>query len=136
MSNTNSRRIQELCEKHWNEHKGDCSGFAKAVAGELKISLSGQANEIADQIQKAPWKVLKSGAEAAAQANFGKLVIGGLKARPLGHVVIVVAGPLSHGKYPTAYWGSFGGIGKKNTTVNWSWDKDDRDGVIYSAISV
>ena len=136
MSDNNSKKILALCEKHWDAHKSDCSGFAKAVANELKISLSGQANEIVDQIQKAPWRVLKSGAEAAAQASVGKLVIGGLKAKPLGHVVIVVPGPLSNNKYPTAYWGSFGGVGKKNTTVNWSWDKNDRDSVIYSAIFV
>ena len=134
MSNDNSQKILKLCEKHWNAHSGDCSGFAKAVANELRISLSGQANEIVDQIQQAPWRVLNSGEEATAQASLGRLVIGGLKAQPLGHVVIVVAGPLSQGKYPTAYWGSFGGVGKKNQTVNWSWNKNDRDRVIYSAI--
>jgi hypothetical protein len=31
----------------------------------------------------------------------------------LKHVVVVVDGPLAHGKYPTAYWGSLHGIGKK-----------------------
>ncbi|MET1257375.1 hypothetical protein [Aliikangiella maris] len=60
------------------------------------------------------------------------LVIVGLKAQPHGHVAIVVPGPLAHGKYPTAYWGSLGGVPKKNTTINWSWNKKDRDNVIYA----
>lgn len=72
------------------------------------------------------------GAGARAKALAGKFVVGGLKAAGHGHVVVVVAGPLSHGKYPTAYWGSLGGIAKKNTTVNWSWNKTDRDKVIYA----
>ncbi len=134
--NTNSQKIIQLCETHWDAHKNNCSGFAKAVAGLVGISLSGQANEIVDQMQKLPWKLLKSGSEATAEASLGKLVLGGLKDKPLGHVVIVVAGPLSHGKYPTAYWGSYGGVGKKNTTINWSWEKTDRDNVIYSSISI
>lgn len=133
---SNSQKIIALCEKYWDAHKNNCSGFVKAVADELKVSLTGQANQMVDGIQQAPGKVLASGVEAAAQANIGRLVIGGLKAKPLGHVVIVVPGPLSHGKYPTAYWGSFGGVGKKNTTVNWSWDKSERDRVIYSAVAI
>ncbi len=41
----------------------------------------------------------------------------GLKADKHGHVVVLVPGPLSHGKYPTAYWGSLGGVPKKYTTL-------------------
>ena len=130
----NVQKIINLCEKHWGEHKNNCSGFAKAVAGEVGINLDGQANDIADQILKLPWKLLKSGGEATTEASMGKLVLGSLKAKPRGHVVIVVSGPLSHGKYPTAYWGSYGGVGKKNTTTNWSWTEIDRDNVIYSSI--
>jgi hypothetical protein len=52
---------------------------------------------------------------------------------PEGHVVVVVPGPLAHGLYPTAYWGSTAaGIQKKNTTVNWAWKKEDRDKVLYA----
>jgi hypothetical protein len=136
MAESNAQKIVKLCEKHWEAHKDNCSGFVKAVAGELGVALAGQANEIVDQMQKAPWLALKSGVEATAHANMGKLVLGGLKATRLGHVVIVVPGPISNGKYPTAYWGSYGGVGKKSTTVNWSWDKTDRDKVTYCAIAL
>lgn len=134
--NTKSKKIIALCEKYWEQHKKDCSGFVKEVAGELGVKLHGQANEIVDQIQKMPWKTVKSGVEAKLQATNGMFVVGGLKDTPHGHVVIVVPGPLSHGKYPTAYWGSLGGVPKKNTTINWSWNKQDRDKVIYSYIPI
>lgn len=130
------KKIVAACEKHWAANQNDCSGFVKDVAADLGINLSGQANEIVDVIQKSPWTVLKSGAEAKEKAVLGKFVIGGLKDTPHGHVVVVVDGPLAHGKYPTAYWGSLGGIGKKATTINWSWNKTDRDKVIYSCIDI
>jgi hypothetical protein len=49
--------------------------------------------------------------------------------RTHGHVVVV--GDLAHGKYPTAYWGSLGGVGKQNETLNWAWAKADRDRIMY-----
>ena len=108
-----SKRIVKLCEKYWEEHKKNCSGYVKAIASELGVSLTGPANDIVDQIQKHPWKILKSGVEAKLQATNGMYVIAGLKADKHGHVVVVVPGSLSHGKYPTAYWGSIGGVAKK-----------------------
>lgn len=133
---TMSERVVMLCEKHWEAHQRNCSGFVKAVAEELQVKLTGQANEIVDRIQLAPWSVLASGVQAAAQAALGRLVIGGLKAKPHGHIVVVVPGPISHGKYPTAYWGTLGGVGRRNMTVNWSWSKNDRDRVVYCALSL
>jgi hypothetical protein len=126
-----SEKVIAACEKHWEDYKTDCSGFVKAVAAELGITLRGQANDITDQIQKHPWTVLKDGAEAALQATKA-FVVAGLKASPHGHVVVVVPGALAHGKYPVAYWGQLGGLGKKNTTLNWAWNKEDRDKVIYA----
>lgn len=120
------------CEKHWETYKSDCSGFVKAVASDLGLSLTGQANDLSDQIQKSPWLKLKDGAEAQQKAALGFFVLGALKATPNGHVVVVVPGELSGGKYPTAYWGSLGGTGKKKTTINWSWTATDRDLVSYS----
>ena len=134
--NEKSKKIVTLCEKHWEKYKKDCSGYVKTVAGELGISLTGQANNIVDQIQKLPWKKLTSGFDANLQASSGALVIAGLKDQPHGHVVIVVPGTLAHGKYPAAYWGSLGGVGKKNATLNWSWSKQDRDKIVYSCIDV
>jgi len=128
-------KVVAACEKHWDKYKTDCSGFAKAVAEDFGIVLTGQANDIVDQIQKQPWQLLKSGFEASNKAGAG-LVVAGLKGAPLGHVAIVVSGPLASGKYPTAYWGQLGGVGKKQTTLNWSWNKSDRDKVIYAVRSI
>jgi hypothetical protein len=133
---TPQQQIIRACEAQFQNHIADCSGFAKAVAAGLGINLTGMANDIVDQIQAAPWVLLADGAAAKAQADAGHFVIGGLKDNPHGHVVIVVQGPLdpSHGKYPTAYWGSIRGaqFAAKDKTVNWAWDSADRDRVIYA----
>jgi hypothetical protein len=125
-------KIKIACDKHWKAHKADCSGFVKAVAGELGFTVTGQANDIVDQMATLPWKPLASGKDAKAQADLGYLVLGGLKATSNGHVVVVVSGPLNRDKYPTAYWGKLGGEGKKATTINWSWNATDRDKVSYA----
>ena len=77
------------------------------------------------------WWHLESGSEARDWAEAGYFVIGGLKDTPNGHVVVVVAGLLDRGKYPTAYWGKLHGIGEKAKTINYAWNKNDRDKVIY-----
>jgi len=51
---------------------------------------------------------------------------------PHGHVVVVVAGPLAHDAYPSAYWGRLGSRGEKNKTINWAWRAEDRDRVSYA----
>ncbi len=135
-NNIKSQKIIDLCEEYWAANKSNCSGFVKSVATSLDISLSGQANSIIKTIGRSPWTVLKSGVEANTQAGKGMFVVAGLEDSPNGHVVIVVSGTLEHGKYPTAYWGSLGGIGKKNKTINWSWNKSDRDKVVYAAIAI
>jgi hypothetical protein len=133
---TKQQRIIDACRTNFDQWKADCSGFVKAVAATLGLTLSGQANEIVDKIKKAPWIVLKDGVDAKNKADLGFFVIAGLKDQPFGHVVVVVQGPLAHSKYPTAYWGKLGGIGKKNTTINWAWDEDDRDRVTYACIGL
>jgi hypothetical protein len=131
-----SNKIVEACEQHWGTWKGDCSGFVKAVAAEVGIILTGQANDIVTQIQNEPWNTLADGVEAKMQAEEGLLVIGGLQERDHGHVVVVVPGELNRGQYPTAYWGRLGGEGKKNSTINWSWKASDRDKVIYASCPI
>lgn len=123
--------VKTVCESNWDAYLDDCSGFVKAVAAELGVTLNGQANDIVDAIQTFPWTKAKDGAEAAVKASMGYLVIGGLKAATNGHVVVVVPGAVKDGKYPTAYWGSLGKVGKKDTTVNWAWVVGDVDRVIY-----
>jgi hypothetical protein len=62
--------------------------------------------------------------QAQAYANQGSLVVAGLKATIHGHVVIIV--PTLHPqRYPVGYWGQYGGTGRKNTTINWSWNHAD-----------
>ena len=131
---TPQQQIINACEAEFQNHIDDCSGFAKAVAGDLGITLTGMANDIVDQIQTSSWTLLADGIAAKAQADAGNFVIGGLKDNPHGHVVVVVQGPIdpTHGKYPTAYWGSLARKPGKNKTVNWAWDAAERDNVIYA----
>ncbi|MGE0416868.1 MAG: hypothetical protein AB7O80_08680 [Acetobacteraceae bacterium] len=135
--------IVEACAKYWDTFKGDCSGFAKAVAHEVGVPLDGDANAIADLLAAgaAGWEVLSDGA-AAAEAAADRLVIGGLRgdrqAHPSahGHVVIVVPGGLNRNKYPTAWWGNLHGTPYKDTTINYAWTAQDRDKVVYAAHAV
>jgi hypothetical protein len=131
--------IIHACESEWEAHKADCSGFVKAVAARLQVPLRGMANDIVDAISRQPWERLPDGAAAGAGAAAGRFVIAGLKgsdqAEPSahGHVVVVVKGDLAHGQYPTAYWGRLGAVGSKAKTVNWAWNRRDRDKVVYAA---
>ena len=128
--------ITRVCEERWEAYQDDCSGFVKAVATHLGITLTGQANDIVDQMQVLPWKVLKSGKEAEAHARLNFFVVRGLKASGHGHVVVVVPGPLNRETYPTAYWGRLGGQGRKASTINLAWNQTDRDKVTYAYYSV
>ncbi|MFM0222689.1 hypothetical protein [Paraburkholderia dipogonis] len=127
------QNIKTLCENHWTQWKADCSGFLKAVAAELGITLTGDANSIIDTIGRAPWTQLDSDADkAVAYAALGYLVVAGLKATHHGHVVIIMPGPSK--PYPLAYWGRYGGAGRKNTAINFSWTHADLANVQYYAI--
>jgi hypothetical protein len=133
--------VKDACEANFAAHADDCSGFARAVASQLGVTLIGLANEIVDTIRSGgEWRLLTDGIAAEQSAAAGKLVLGGLRGDeqanpdPHGHVVVVVAGqPLAQGKYPFAYWGRLGGGGKENGTVNWAWRTEDRDNVTYAA---
>jgi hypothetical protein len=132
--------IIAACESEWDEHKADCSGFANAVAARLHVPLHGMANNIVTAISQPPWSRLPDGVEAAKSAAAGRFVVAGLQgsaqAAPSqhGHVVVVVKGDLAHGKYPTAYWGRLGSVGSKAQTINFAWNQQDRDKVIYAAM--
>ena len=132
--------IVDACEAEWDAHKNDCSGFAKAVATRLGVTLTGMANDIVGEIQVSPWSLVADGPAAADAAARGRLVIAGMKGadqtvpNPHGHVVVVVQGALAHGLYPAAYWGQLGGVGKKDTTLNWAWTAADRDRVVYGVV--
>jgi hypothetical protein len=132
-------RVREACEACFDLHSDDCSGFVRAVSSQLGVQLYGLANQIVDTIRDGnDWRPLPDGIAAAQSAADGKLVVGGLKGleqsnpEPHGHVVIVVAGPLAHEAYPTAFWGKLGVVGAKDKTINWAWRVEDRDRVSYA----
>ncbi|MDN3580804.1 hypothetical protein [Mucilaginibacter flavus] len=141
---TLSDKIIQACKDNFAAHSNDCSGFVKAVATDLNVTLTGLADNIVDEIQTGDWTVLNDGIDAKAKADDGWFVIGGLKgaenvpAQSHGHVVVVVSGPLdpTHNAYPTAYWGRLGSVGKENTPVNFAWNADSRDKVIYAAVQI
>ncbi len=128
------------CESEWDAHKADCSGFVNAVAARLQVPLHGMANDIVNAISRLPWSRLPDGAEAAKSAAAGRFVVAGIKgsdqAEPSqhGHVVVIVRGELARGRYPTAYWGQLGDVGRKAATINFAWNSQDRDRVIYAAV--
>jgi hypothetical protein len=128
-----SETIINACEIEWDSWKGDCSGFVKAVGTRLGITLSGNANALIDYLGHSPeWQNLDAQPKAATiRANQGYFVIGGLKAQPHGHVVVVVRSGAS--LYPVAYWGRFGAVGKKKTTINFSWAHPQLANVLFFA---
>jgi hypothetical protein len=125
--------IQDVCEQDWDAWKSDCSGFLKAVAGDVGVTLTGQADAIIDQMGLLPWLQFENDAEKAVlYAGMGYLAVAGLKASPNGHVVVIMPG--SANPYPTGYWGKLNGVGRKNTTINWAWTHSDLANVQYFAI--
>jgi hypothetical protein len=104
-------RVKAACDACFDDHKGDCSGFARAVASRLGVPLQGLADQIVETLRSGTgWTPLSDGVEARASARAGKLVVAGLKGSeqthpdPHGHVVVVVDGDLAHNAYPHAYW--------------------------------
>jgi hypothetical protein len=130
MAESMADRILAVCEAHWEPHKNNCSGFVRAVAADLGIHLVGQANKIVEFVGK-HWREAEDGVAAAKLAADGKFVLAGLADEPNGHIVVVVKGGLDRNRYPHAYWGTQGGIGRRNETTNWSWGPGDRDDVGY-----
>ncbi|WP_312429312.1 hypothetical protein [Achromobacter sp.] len=135
--------IKQSCERLLRipANASDCSGFAKAVAAEFGVTMTGLANDIADQLTSANgWTELGSDAQAgrraAEAAARGEFVIGARKEVGNGHVVVVVEGmPLAHDKYPFCYWGKLNDPANAgfNRTANWAWDRASRDSVTYAS---
>jgi hypothetical protein len=130
--------VIEMCEAVWPKDKSDCSAFVRDVGDRLGVALTGDANAIVDTLRH-KWRRLHDGAAALAACAEGYFVVAGLKGSeqhepsPHGHVVVVVNGPMDHGKYPTAYWGRLGGIGERHKTLNYAWREADRDRITYAA---
>lgn len=134
------QEIIDACENNWEANKSDCNKFVRTVGAELGITIvQGNADSIIDSLTAPIWTSVADGIAAKQKADEGFFVIAGLKAaahtppRLNGHVAVVVFGPLdpTHNKYPTGYWGSLGSVGKKNSTLNYSWNASDRNNVKY-----
>lgn len=55
------QKVINSCEAHWDAFRSDCSGFVKAVAADFGITLTGQADDIVDQIQGPGWRIAADG---------------------------------------------------------------------------
>lgn len=124
-------RIIKACEKHWNAHKDNCSGFVKAVAVEIGIFLPDEkADPIIKYISKwetASWWKIRSPKSAGELAEEGYFVLACLtmadSGRENGHVAVVTSGyKSSHRGDPRGYWGAYKSVGEKNATMNYSFD--------------
>jgi hypothetical protein len=135
------QRVIAACEAVFDHDKSDCSAFARDVAKQVGVTLTGNADAIVDAIRK-DWTKLDDGVAACAAADAGQLVIAGLKGSEQiepsthGHVVVVVSGPLAHDKYPSAYWGRLGGVGARDKTLNYAWRAGDRDAITYATVAL
>lgn len=129
------KRIIEACERHWNAHKSNCSGFVRAVAKEIDIPFPPdriQADPIIEYISMwstASWWKIGSAKDAGLFAEEGHFVLACLAStesgRANGHVAVVTSGyKPAKGKYPRGYWGALDSVGEKNSTMNWSFPMD------------
>lgn len=141
--------IITICKDVFSATQGDCNKFVKAVAARVNdttFAAGDNADAIVTKLRTAGgWtRHGKDGPAAKIAADAGKFVIGGLRSadhnppRNNGHVVVVVAGPLAQGKYPTACWGSISNPPGPalEKTVNFSWNAADRDNVEYFSRAV
>ena len=144
---TGANKVRAACIQAFPRNTGDCSGFVKAVAKLLQVTVNqGNADAIVASLSSGGWTLLSGGAAAAAAAAAGQFVVGGLigshQTVPAhhGHVVVVVAGPVIDGN-PTAYWGSLGGLAGSYVCVGAHartdcWTRADLPKVIYAAMAV
>src|SRR5688572_5077732 len=133
-------RILESCKRHWPAQQGDCSGFVRAVAKDLGVTLNGLANDICKTIQAPPWGQLGKGEMASitagASASEGKFVIAGLSAPSHGHVAVVVDLKTAGTARAMAYWGRLGSSGKQYAPITQSWTAADLKNVSYAYCNV
>jgi hypothetical protein len=136
-------RIVAACIKHWPGQKHDCSGFVKAVAADLGVSLSGQANDIYKQIRSAGWTAIGTGLKASriagVSASEGNFVVGASQATPNGHVAIIVDYRNAFDSYDpkdrskaVAFWGSKGSVGEEYYRITESWSSTAMESVYFA----
>jgi hypothetical protein len=136
-------RVIGACTKHWPANNGDCSAFVRAVAHDLRLEVTGNANSIYDQISVAPWARIGIGTDAATiagvSAGEGKLVIAARPAQPNGHVAIIVDYRNAFDSYiavdrnkAVAFWGSLNSVGQDYTRITRSWTASDLTQVLFA----
>jgi hypothetical protein len=136
-------RVIAACRKQWSDHKGDCSAFVRAVAQDLGIGLTGDANAIYTQIAKSPWVKIGVGSKASAVAGItageGKFVVGGDEGEKNGHVAVVVDYRNAFDSYSevdrnkaVAFWGMLNSVGKEYTRITYSWKAKDLERVLFA----
>jgi len=142
------QHIIDVCEDNWDANKTDCNHFVKAVASALGVNLfsSGDnADGILTKLENAQnWTSIGDLGTVEADATAGQFIIAGLKSgdftppRNNGHVVVVVKGDdPNHPGFPLAYWGTLGGVGRKNSSIRNSFIPDvDLPNVKYFGTSL
>ena len=141
-------RIIAACTKHWPGQTHNCSGFLKAVAAELNVTLTGQANQIYDQIRQRPWIAIGTGSNATAVAGLtaaeGNFVVGASRASDNGHVAIIVDYLNAFASYSPAernkavgFWGSMSSVGgKEYTKITESWGATTMEGAYFAYLDI
>lgn len=135
-------KIIVACEKFFEANKNNCSGFVSSVVNDIagKLLLSGQANDIYDQIQQAPWVSIGKGIEAQNIAGLkaleGNLVVAATKGTTHGHVAIIIDSNTFVFKKTSSkaigYWGSLGGTGHRYMPVSFSWAPSKFCNIIFA----
>jgi hypothetical protein len=108
------QQIIDACNAVWEANKSNCSGFVRAVASPLGVTLfddGDDADSIVDKLTSAPdWGALPDLPTVEANASAGWFIIAGMKStefatpRANGHVIVVVQGML-------------GGVGQENSSI-------------------
>jgi hypothetical protein len=136
-------RVIASCTKHWEENKGDCSAFVRAVAKDVGFTLTGNANAIHGQISTGPWIRIGVGTAAATAAgvasNEGKFVVASRNAQPNGHVAVVVDYRNAFDSYSAVeknkavgFWGSLNAVGDQYQRITLSWNATDMQQVLFA----
>ena len=162
-ANDAQTKITKSCVKCWFAKSGngvynwgDCSGFVKAVQGDLGLRpFHGTANDIYDELDsRGDWLILGHGSSALAQAgaaaNAGMLTIGVWSFRPLpsggqvgwarqtghGHIAVITAYMPLLGKIPEQHaiggWGQLHGVGQLFGRMSRSFGRDKHSQIRYA----
>jgi hypothetical protein len=128
--NQDAQRITKVCEASFDAQKGDGLGFVGAVYANLKGSTPPTPAALRAALTKT---ALHDSAEAKTKAANGSLVVANYQ----DDWAIVVAAPAAdNSRFPTAYWGKKGGIGKKNMHLSALFSCGDFDNVKYYEVSL